>query len=330
MIRLRLPDNTVRPLPFYLAMEEWAARSLAPGDYFFAWRVAPTVICGRNQDIEAEVDLEYCRREGIRVVRRRSGGGAVYADMDNWMFSYITSSDQVQQTFARYTTMVASMLSGLGIDARANGRNDIVVDGRKISGNAFYHLPGRSIAHGTMLYDFDPEPLSRALTPSRAKLVSKGVQSVPMRVTSLRRQGLKMTVEEFASYAISKLTDTERLLTDADIAAISAIEQKYYAPEWLKIGCAQESVPGVVRSMHLEDVGELSVRYELTPDGRLTSLELSGDFFLTADPAQTIVPRLLGVPCQAGELQAALSTTDVGRTIVGLTNANLVKLLTEK
>lgn len=311
-------------------MEEWAARCLPAGDYFFAWRVAPTVICGRNQDIEAEVDLDYCRKAGIRVVRRRSGGGAVYADMDNWMFSYITPSDKVQLTFARYTTMVAAMLRGLGIEARANGRNDIVVDGRKISGNAFYHLPGRSIAHGTMLHDFDPGPLSQALTPSRAKLVSKGVQSVPMRVTSLSGQGLKMSVEEFGRYAISQLTDSERLLTEADVRAIEVIEQGYYDPRWLKIRHGEEeAAPGMVRTAHIDGVGELSVRYELDASGCLARLEFAGDFFLIGDPAETIVPLLLGTPLRARELSAALAGCDVGRTIAGLRNNDLVKLLTE-
>ena len=96
MKHLSLPDAALwRRLPFYLAAEEWAARVLPPDDYFFAWRVAPTVICGRNQDMAAEVDLDYCRTHGIDVVRRRSGGGCVYADRNNWMFSYITPSDEV-------------------------------------------------------------------------------------------------------------------------------------------------------------------------------------------------------------------------------------------
>lgn len=145
-------------------MEEWAARSLPAAEYFFSWRVEPTVICGRNQEIDKEVDLDYCRREGIDVVRRRSGGGCVFADMDNFMFSYICPGDEITVTFARYTTMIADALCKLGLDARATGRNDIVIGERKVSGNAFYHLPGRCIAHGTMLYDFNPAMMSRAIT----------------------------------------------------------------------------------------------------------------------------------------------------------------------
>ena len=151
-----LPADEVRPLPFYLAMEEWIARNLPPDDYFFAWRVNPTVICGRNQDIEKEVNLEYCRKNGISVVRRRSGGGCVYADMNNWMFSYITPSSEVSSTFARYTSMVADMLNSLGLETSATGRNDILVNKKKIAGNAFYHMADRAIVHGTMLYEDGP------------------------------------------------------------------------------------------------------------------------------------------------------------------------------
>lgn len=170
------PETDVinRRLPFFLALEEWVARRMPAGDYFFSWQVDPTVICGRNQEIDKEVNLEYCRSHGIDVVRRRSGGGCVFADRQNFMFSFITASDMVVEVFAAYTEMIAAALRKVGIDATSTGRNDITIGGKKVSGNAFYHLPGRSIAHGTMLYDFDPVHISNAITPSKAKLESKG------------------------------------------------------------------------------------------------------------------------------------------------------------
>ena len=138
---LSLPDpHATRILPFYLAMEEYAARIIGEDDIFFMWQVEPTVIFGRNQLIESEVNVDYCREHGIAFYRRRSGGGCVYADRDNIMFSYITRSDEVQTTFSAYTTAVAAMLRGLGLNATASDRNDVLIDGRKVSGNAFYHL----------------------------------------------------------------------------------------------------------------------------------------------------------------------------------------------
>ena len=150
---LSLPDTTTRILPFYLAMEEYAARIMGQDDIFFMWQVRPTVIFGRNQLIDNEVNLDYCREHGIEYYRRKSGGGCVFADMSNIMFSYITRSDEVQTTFTRYTSAVAEMLRGLGLNASASDRNDVLIGNRKVSGNAFYHVPGRSIVHGTMLFD---------------------------------------------------------------------------------------------------------------------------------------------------------------------------------
>lgn len=117
---------------FFLATEEWVARSLPAGDWFFSWQVSPTVICGRNQEIDKEVDLVYCRRNGIDVVRRRAGGGSVFADRDNFMFSFITPGDNVTETFARYTAMIADALRGIGINAEATGRNDINIDEKSV------------------------------------------------------------------------------------------------------------------------------------------------------------------------------------------------------
>lgn len=329
MVHLALPDGCLRPLPFYLAMEEWAARVLPADDYFFAWRVEPTVICGRNQDIAAEVDVDYCRREGIRIVRRRSGGGAVYADLNNWMFSYITPSDEVQGTFARYTTMVAAMLCSLGIEARATGRNDIVVGGRKISGNAFYHLPGRSIAHGTMLYRFDGERISKALTPSRAKLESKGVVSVPMRVTSLTELGLPMTVEEFADYAIGYLTDSVRTLTAEEIRQVEAVEANYYRPEWLRVQACAPAPSAMRVSRRFEGVGEVTATFTLSADGTYESIGLSGDFFLLGDPTSEICSLLKGVHRTPQALREALADVDVGAVIASMSKEHLIKLLTD-
>lgn len=168
-----LSDSTVRRLPFYLAMEEYVARRFDE-EFFFMWQVDPTVIFGRNQLIEREVNIDYCRNNGIAVYRRKSGGGCVFADMSNIMFSYIVSSDDVVTTFSSYTERVAAMLRSLGLNAESTGRNDVLIDGRKVSGNAFYHIPGRSIVHGTMLYDTDLAHITQAISPSEAAPWVKG------------------------------------------------------------------------------------------------------------------------------------------------------------
>lgn len=146
-------------------MEEFVARNInTADDCFFMWQVEPSVIFGRNQLIENEVNIEYCRQNDIKTYRRKSGGGCVYADMNNIMFSYITQSENVSLTFDRYINMVAEMLRSLHIPAEATGRNDIMIHGRKVSGNAFYHIPHHSIVHGTMLYDTNMQNMVATLT----------------------------------------------------------------------------------------------------------------------------------------------------------------------
>lgn len=143
MLYVALPDNTQHRLPFYLAMEEYVAKTIDEEDCFFMWQVQPSVIFGRNQLVEAEVNLDYCREHSVQTYRRKSGGGCVYADMSNIMFSYVTKDEHVNFTFNKYINMVVMVLQKLGLDAKATGRNDVLIGDRKVSGNAFYHVPGK-------------------------------------------------------------------------------------------------------------------------------------------------------------------------------------------
>ena len=233
MTHLVFPTDECRRLSFYLAAEEYAARCLNDdGDLFFLWQVEPTVIFGRNQDITSEVNLDYCRQHGIQFYRRKSGGGCVYADRSNVMMSYITRSDDVQATFSRYMEMVTSMLADLGLQATSTEHNDVLIGGRKVSGNAFYHIPGHSIVHGTMLFDTDLQHMLQALTPSRQKLDAHGVKSVRQRITLLREH-TTLGIEAFKEYAVKRLCDRELRLTDEHIKAIESLEQEYLSPEFI-------------------------------------------------------------------------------------------------
>ena len=249
----------------------------------------PTVIFGRNQLIDNEVNLDYCREHNIAVYRRKSGGGCVYADRDNIMFSYITRSDNVQLTFSRYTHAVVAMLRQLGLDASDNGRNDILIDGQKVSGNAFYHLPGRSIVHGTMLYDTDMEHITHAITPSKSKLESKGVKSVASRITTVRQHS-DIGLEDFKAHVRRTLCDGEIELNERDIVEIEQIMQTYLAPEFI---LGNNPRCNLVKQGRIEGVGELQVSLELNRN-RITAINLAGDYFLVGDLDDAIV-KLHGV-----------------------------------
>jgi len=335
MIHLRLPFDEPRRLPFYLAMEEWTTRVLPPDEYFFSWRVRPTVICGRNQEIDKEVDMDYCRQAGIDVVRRKSGGGCVFADMNNFMLSYICPGNEIKSTFARYTTMIANILRNLGLDAKATGRNDIVIGDRKVSGNAFYHLPDRCIIHGTMLYDFNPTVMNRAITPSRAKLESKSVKSVQSRVTCLKEAGIVLNQADFEHYIISELCKHEITLEDKYIEAIEKIEQNYYKPAFLyrkgentaELLCCDGQ-----KHIHsrIEGIGEIEIRLVLDAEGIISHIEASGDYFLLDDPELMIFSRLKGVPFKPDALDNAIKNIEPEKAIAGLDRATLLHILTEK
>jgi lipoyltransferase/lipoate-protein ligase len=324
MILLTLPDEKSRKLPFFLAMEEWAARNLPPAKYFFTWIVEPTVICGRCQDVETEVDLDYCRRNGIDVVRRRSGGGTVYADTDNIMMSLVTDDTDINKTFATYTAMVAAQLRAMGIDARSTGRNDVVIGERKISGNAFYHLPGRSIAHGTMLYDTDPERMTAAITPSRAKLLSKKVVSVASHITTAREHRPELTIEEFRAGLTRGLTDSEICLTPEQVAEIEVIEQRYRDPEWLM---GRERDRKHRYSARIDGVGEFAIYTSLDDNRRFVSVDLRGDFFLTDDLDEALLDKLKGVAATREAMTAALAGTKVDTVIRALSNEAFINLM---
>ncbi len=321
---MELPDDRVRRLSFYLAMEEYVARHMDERDFFFMWQVEPSVIFGRNQLIENEVNLEFCRNRGIRTYRRKSGGGCVYADMKNIMFSYITSEENVGFTFNRYINMVVLVLNRLGVDARANGRNDIMIGDRKVSGNAFYKLPGRSVVHGTMLYDTDMENMVGSITPTDGKLLSKGVRSVRQRI-ALLKDHIGMDMDEFKLFVRDNLCKNRVTLTESDVSAVEHIERGYLSDDFIYGNNPRYTV---TRRGRIEGVGEMEVRMELKND-IIKAVNIVGDYFLTGDMDSMLIAPLIGTRLTAEELTAALprNTEDV---VMNLSREELVKLLMSK
>lgn len=335
MIHAVLPDGAPRRrLPFYLAMEEWVARVLPKGEYFFVWNVEPTVICGRHQDIPIEVDLAYCREHGIDVVRRKSGGGCVYADLDNLMLSYVSADTDVRRAFGKYTSMVAGALQALGVPAQASGRNDVLIDGRKVSGGAFWRLTDRSVAHSTMLVSTDFDNMMRAITPDRSKLQAHRVASVKSRITTLREHLPSLTVDALASHLVSSITGSAVNLTPAQVAEIEAMEQEYYRPEWLRLGeeppAGATALPGKAtpysRGRRIEGVGLLSPTAALR-DGNIESIALEGDFFSCGD-IEPFLARCAGLPPQAEPLAEALEGIEAA--IPGLSPRLLAEIIVQE
>ena len=180
---LKYPEGL--SLAEYLQIEQDLVKEIKEPT-LFTWIVKPTVIYGRHQSAEVEVNEDYCRQNGIAVVQRKSGGGCVYADTGNLMISVITPSTHSEEVFAEVLDFVAQALQNKGIPAVTTEHNDILVESKKISGWACFTTPTGTIVHGTMLYDVNVEALQQAITPTKEKLNKHGVASVRQRVVNLK------------------------------------------------------------------------------------------------------------------------------------------------
>ena len=219
-------------LSFYLAMEEYVARYVAERECFFMWQVEPTVIFGRNQMIENEVNLDFCRKHDIQVYRRKSGGGCVYADSDNVMLSYISEGDSVGQAFNQFIQMVLLVFRKMGVEAVGTQHNDVLIGDRKVCGTACYHLDGRNIVHSTLLYDTNMDNMLQAITPGQEKLQSKGIQSVRQRITLLKNH-VTLSLEEVKTMIRETLCTGELVLTEQQVKAIEQMEQEYLLKDFI-------------------------------------------------------------------------------------------------
>ena len=221
---ISLPSDENRRLSFFLAMEEFVARHIDEPDAFFMWQVEPSVIFGRNQVLENEVNVSYCREHGINIYRRKSGGGCVYADQDNLMLSFITSEGNVNFAFNRFVNMVLLVLRKMGIEATGTQHNDIMIGDRKVCGTACYLVGGRCIVHSTMLYDTNMDHMLNAITPGPEKLKKKGIQSVRQRITLLKDH-TPLTLEAVKTLIRDTLCMGERVLTEAEVSVIMKMQE---------------------------------------------------------------------------------------------------------
>lgn len=190
------------------------------------WTPPPTVICGRHQDIEAEVNVPFCEEHNIAIVRRQSGGGTVYADRGNLMISFVVPSSHHEEVYADYMqTVSAALAEVLQTDVITTQHNDILLGGHKISGTACYALPQATIVHGTLLCDVDLTVLEQAITPSEAKLAKHAVASVRQRVMNLTDLDKKNDAPYMKHHLSRLLTTSSREATAAEIAAIDQLYQ---------------------------------------------------------------------------------------------------------
>ena len=314
---------------FNLALEEYVFERMSrEREYFLTWRNDNAIIVGRHQNTEAEINEEFVQEKNIKVVRRLSGGGAVYHDLGNLNFTFITDAQPGQKVDLRkFCQPIADTLCHLGANATVDGRNDILIDGMKVSGNAQYVRQGRVMHHGTILFDSDMSVLGQALRPDPAKAQAKGVKSVRSRVTNVRpclRED--MTIEEFRNALASSLMSdgfARYELTAEDNAEIEKIRDGRYATREWNYGFCQ---PGaLVRKKRIEGCGTVEAHITLQNDF-IAALEFRGDYFSTLHPDE-LAEKLIGLPLIAPSLSCALENCRAEDYITGLDNQELVRLL---
>ncbi|MBU0997233.1 MAG: lipoate--protein ligase [Firmicutes bacterium] len=323
MIYVNYPDNEIRRLSFYLATEEYLATHYSEDEYFFMWQVNPTVIFGRNQLIENEVNLEYVRSHNIQYYRRKSGGGCVYADFSNIMFSFITPTFQKDFVFDTYLNRIVSALNSLGLDTHFSGRNDILIGEQKISGNAFYRIGNRSCVHGTMLYDTDLSVMVKAITPDNEKLISKGIDSVRKRVTNLKEH-FDLDIETFKSEMKKRLCDSEITLTKQDLIGIARIEDTYLDPSFI-----YGKNPGytLIKKGRLS-VGQMEIRMELK-NNIVKKMNMLGDYFLVGD-TDILLDHFTNIDFSRDSFSVILKNINLKDFVYNLEESEFLDLLFER
>jgi lipoate---protein ligase len=314
-----------------LALEEYVLKHLPPDDDYLLFYVnEPSIIIGKNQNTIEEVNSEYVEQHGIHVVRRLSGGGAVYHDLGNLNFSFVTRADsQSMHNYKKFTEPVVRALRRLGVDAELSGRNDIQVGERKISGNAQYVHKGRMISHGTLLFQTDLEQVGSALKVKAAKIESKGVKSIRSRVANISEfLAESMSIDEFRLQLLRSIfegdsTIPEYPLEQDDWDRIMDISRsRYRSWEW-NYGRSPQS--DISRSQRYEGVGIVDVRLNIA-HGSIQAIRIFGDFFGEYEISE-LESKLTGVVYRREALTEAMKDIDISRYIGNLQQDLFLELL---
>ena len=319
MKSLNLKPLGKNDISFYLAVEKYFL-PLIEEDLFFLWDLYPSVICGKNQLISAEVNLEYTQKNGIKVFRRHSGGGAVYADEGCFMFTFLTKNINREEVFRKYLGMIQETLKALDLDVVFSGRNDLLFQGKKFSGNAFLATSDGAILHGTMMYDTSIERMVASLTPDDSKLISKGISSVRQRVINLKDY-LDLDIYGLMDHIYGHISTEEIFLTDSEIKEIKEIEKGYLTKEWLDF----QNPPFTFRNKKRYPWGGIEARVDVKR-GRVRNIIFTGDFFTHRD-LEELYAKFLNREFSEESFRKILEETDVGAYIIDAEAEDIIDLL---
>ena len=315
-----------------LALEEYVLQNFGEKDTYLLFYInEPSIIIGKNQNTIEEVNTEYVDKNNIKVVRRLSGGGAVYHDKGNLNFSFITKDDGDSfHNFAKFTEPVVQALNKMGVPAELIGRNDLLIEGRKFSGNAQFATKGRMFSHGTLMFDSEIEHVVSALNVKKEKIESKGIKSIRSRVTNISEfLDEKMSMDEFKEIILTFIFDVDDVkdvpvyeLTEQDWKNVYELSKNRYQKwEW-NYG---KSPAYNKKVSHKFPSGLLDVRLDVK-NGIIANCKIYGDFFGLGE-IQDIEHKLIGVRHQREAVETALKDVDIPYYLGKITSEELIDLI---
>ena len=316
---LIIRSNTSNPA-FNLATEEFLMYNKSE-DCFYLYINAPSIIVGKHQNSLAEINVEYVKENDITVIRRTSGGGAVFHDPGNLNFTFIMNEKQGENAdFRKYTQPIIDVLQSMDIDAKFEGRNDMTIEGKKFSGNAKSYYNNKILQHGTLLFDSTLPNLSQALKLNPLKYRDKAVKSISSRVTNITEH-LKhdITLQEFEKNIVDHVrtlyADAEVYeLTTEDIAAINKlVDEKYGTWDWNFGYSPKYNFQKGIRTSG----GHVEVNLEVRK-GQIENVKIFGDFFNTSEVSE-LENMLKGAPHEREKIKTLLSTVGIEKYLNNVT-----------
>ena len=333
---LYVPNDKERDPRVNLAIETYLLQNMPLDEPILLFYInEPSIIIGRNQNTIEEINKEYVDEKGIHVVRRLSGGGAVYHDLGNLNFSFIMPDDGNSfRDFKKLTEPIVEALHKLGIEgAQLKGRNDLVIDDKKFSGNAMYSTNGRMFAHGTLMFDSDIDEVVNALKVKKDKIESKGIKSIRSRVTNIKdylpADKQAMTTEEFRQAILLQIFGVDSVdqvktheLNEGDWKAINQISEEYYRNWDWNYGRSPEF--NLERQKRFA-IGSIEVRLDVA-NGKIEKAKIFGDFFGLGE-IKDVEDQLIGTRYDKKALEECIDQIDLTHYFGNITKEDFLELI---
>jgi len=325
-----IENNNTDPR-YNLAIEQFVFESLRKDNSFFMlWRNNNSVIVGKNQNTMAEVNAAYAKEKNISVIRRQSGGGAVYHDLGNINYTFISGSNEKSKIdFPFFCEPVKNALNHFGVPAEISGRNDMTVNGLKISGNAQFIKNGRVLHHGTLLYDSNLDELSNVLNSDNSKFESKGIKSIKSRVTNIRPfmkedMPAEIFLNKLSKYLSDVLNLSEYILSSDELIEIENIKERVYSQWSWNYGA---SPPCNIRKIHrVENCGSIEILLDTGKNGVINNIYFFGDFFGQIDTCG-LSEILHGHHYELNEIKTSINNIDISKYFNNIDIDTFLKIL---